>query len=157
MKFSKSLIKGIIIGAIMVLTAAGYHYFTIVYNTSDVAHKAVSYRLKFLCEGIYQYRAATGHWPAKVADLARTPMALTMRGWDDDIYSGRVVVLWPHDWPPNSKDNANKILAYYTAGLISEFGKQWVCWGDLRTEYLPSEKLKTILDAAGAQALKQKN
>jgi len=99
----------------------------------------------FLCEGIYGYRAARGHWPAKVADLAGTPMALTMRGWDDDIVSGRVVVLWPQDWPPSPRDNGGKILAYYTAGLISEFGKQWVCWGDLRTEYLPTEKLQAAL------------
>jgi len=145
MKFSKNLIKSIIIGALLVLIALGYHFFTITYNTTDIAHKAVSYRLKFLCEGIYQYRAATGSWPAKVADLAGTPMALTMRRWDDDIYSGRVVVVWPQDWPPSPKDNADKLLAYYTAGLISDFGRQWVCWGDLRTEYLPTENLQAAL------------
>ncbi len=73
-------------------------------------------------------------------------MALQMRGWDDDIYSGRVVVLWPRDWPPNPRNNPDKILAYYTAGTISGYGKQWVCWGDLRTEYLPTEKLQTIIE-----------
>jgi hypothetical protein len=44
-----------------------------------------------------------------------------------------------------SRDNADKILAYYNAGLISKFGKQWVCWGDLHTEYLPSQRLQALL------------
>ena len=144
MKFSRSLIKSIILSACVVLFAFG----VFIYNSTDISHQAVSDRLKFLCEGIYQYRTATGSWPARVADLAGTPMALTMRYWDDDIYSGRVVVLWPQDWPPNPKDNADKILAYYTAGLISEFGRQWVCWGDLRTEYLSTMKLQASLKKA---------
>ncbi len=76
-------------------------------------------------------------------------MALTMRGWDDDISSGRVIVLWPKDWPPNPKNSADKILAYYNAGLISEFGRQWACWGDLHTEYMPTEKLQTTLKKQG--------
>ena len=148
MNLSRKQIFLIIIVAgvgLMVWRIFNYHSTGLVIDCVDVAHEAVSFRLKFLCEGIYQYRAATGSWPTKAADLAGTPMALTMRGWDDDIYSGRVVVLWPQDWPPNPKDNADKILAYYTAGLISEFGKQWVCWGDLRTEYLPTEKLQAVL------------
>jgi hypothetical protein len=148
MKFPR-IIKTILIGAgvvIIALAVLNYKARNIAHlPISDVAHQAVSYRLKFLCEGIYQYRAATAHWPAKAADLAGTPMALQMRYWDDDIYSGRVVVLWPRDWPANPRDNTGKILAYYNAGLISEFGKQWVCWGDLRTEYLPTEKLQNLL------------
>ncbi len=140
-KFSRNLIKGTLAGAAAVVVA----FAVFVYNSTDISHQALSYRLKFLCEGIYQFRAATGHWPIKTADLAGTPMALTMRYWDDDINSGRVVVVWPQDWPPNPRDNAGKILAYYTAGLISDFGKQWVCWGDLRTEYLPTERLQTLL------------
>ncbi len=148
LKFLKSP-KGIAILIVVLLAAASYSLrytrFFLYMPISDIAHKAVSFRLKFLCEGIYQYRAATGHWPAKAADLAGTPMALQLGYWEDDIHSGRVVVLWPQNWPPNPWDNAGKILAYYTAGTISQYGKQWVCWGDLRTEYLPTEKLQAIL------------
>ncbi len=129
---SRRLIKGIIISAgVLLLASVIFLYNTIgfIYNTGDISHQAVSYRLKFLCEGVYQYRWAIGRWPAKAADLAETPMALQMRFWEDDIQSGRVVVVWPRDWPPNPLDNRDRILAYYTAGLISKFGKQWVCWG----------------------------
>ena len=140
-KSSRSLIRSIIIAAVVVLIAFG----VFIYNATDISHQAVSIRLKLLCEGIYEYRAATGHWPAQTADLAGTAMAARMRFWDDDIRSGRVVVLWPQGWPPNPQDNADKILAYYNKGLISEFGKQWVCWGDLRTEYVSTEKLQALL------------
>ena len=50
----------------------------------------------------------------------------------------------PSDWKPNPQDNADRILAYYNAGLISKVGN-WVLWGDLRTEYLRTEKLQALL------------
>ena len=77
------------------------------------------------------------------AAVAGTPLAMQLRYWDDDILRGRVVVVWPRDFKPNPRDNAHRLLAYYAAGLISKFGRQWVCWGDLRTEHLSSANLQT--------------
>ena len=58
---------------------------------------------------------------------------------------------WPRNWKSNPKDNSTHVLAYYTAGLISEVGRNWVLWGDLRTEYLSKDRLKAALTA---QAMK---
>ena len=157
MKVSINLIKRLIIGAGGLLIIIGVYFFNLMYNTADVSHQGVSYRLGALCAGIYEYHEATGQWPGKVADLAGTPMAACLRYWQDDILSGRVVVLWPRDWQSNPKDNADKILAYYTGGLISEFGKQWVCWGDLRTEYLSTDKLQVSLKATETDPPTTKN
>ena len=66
MKFSRTLIKSIIFSAGAVFIAVCIF----IYNATDISHQAISCRLRFLCEGIYQYRTATGSWPAKAADLA---------------------------------------------------------------------------------------
>ncbi len=130
-------------GGVVLLAVAIY-----LYNTMDISSQAVRYRLEALGASIYEYHTATGQWPDQAADLAGTSMAVRMRYWQDDIQSGRVVVLWPHNLKPNPRDNADRVLAYFTGGLISKFGRQWVCWGDLRTEYLPTEKLQGILKTA---------
>ncbi len=133
-------LKKILISAGVVLVLVGFY----IYNTMDVSSQAVRYRLGALCESFYEYHAATGQWPAKSGDLAGTSMAVRLRYWQDDIQTGRVVVLWPQNLKPNPEDNADRILAYYNGGLISTLGN-WVCWGDLRTEYLSTNKLDAIL------------
>lgn len=145
-------IKKIIISAGALLIFAGVY----IYSTADVASQAIRFRLKILGESIYEYHAATGHWPGQAEDLARTSMAVQMRFWQEDIQSGGVVVIWPQNLKPNLKDNADRILAYYRGGLISSLGN-WVCWGDLRTEYLPAEKLQAALQATRTEPLITKN
>jgi hypothetical protein len=139
-KFPGSLLKRTIVGALVLLAAAGVY----LYNTMDISSQAVRYRLEALGASIYEYQAAAGHWPDKAADLAGTSMAMRLRYWQDDIKTGRVVVLWPQNLKPHPQDNADRILAYYNRGLISTLGN-WVCWGDLRTEYLRTEKLQAVL------------
>ena len=121
------------------------------YNSIDISNQTISYRLKVLGAGIYEYYSVTGQWPASAADLAKTSMALQLRYWEDDLQTGRVVVLWPRNLKPNPLDNGSRILAYFNGGLISTFGN-WVCWGDSRTEYLPTEKLQTILKSANSES-----
>jgi len=135
--------KKIIIGAGALLIFIGVY----IYNTMDVSSQAIRYRLGALGASIYECQAATGHWLGKAEDLAGTSMAVRLRYWQDDLQSGRVVVLWPHNLKPNPKDNRDRILSYFTGGLISTLGN-WVCWGDLRTEYLSTEKLQALLKLA---------
>jgi hypothetical protein len=119
-----------------------------IYNMADLASQAIKYQLSTLGSSIYEYQRATGQWPRSTGDLAKTSIALQMNHWQDDLQSGKLVVVWPKDLSPNPKDNADYILAYFTGGLISRFGWQWVCWGDLHLEYLPTEKLQAALKSA---------
>lgn len=124
------------------------------YNSIDIASDAIRFRLQALGAGIYEYRALKGHWPAKADDLTITSMAVRLRFWQEEIQSGRVVVVWPRDWKPHPPDNRDRILAYYDSGLLSKFGRKYVCWGDLRTEYLSTAKLEAALTAANVSAAK---
>jgi hypothetical protein len=42
---------------------------------------------------------------------------------------------------PDPQDSADLIPAYHNSGLLAWFGRQWVCWGDLRTEYITTRQL----------------
>lgn len=139
-----NLKKGMLLGAGVVLISLGFF----IYNTMDISSLAICYQLGVYGTSIYEYQAANGHWPESAADLARTSISARFRHWQDELRSGRVVVVWPHNLKSNPRDNGNRILAYFTGGLISKFGRNWVLWGDLRTEYLPTEKLQAALQAA---------
>lgn len=65
--------------------------------------------------------------------------------------SGTNVVGWHDDLKPNPADNANIILAYHNRGLLAWMGRQWVCWGDLRTEYVRSRDLRTKLQTKATE------
>ena len=136
--------KGILLGAGLGLLVLGIF----IYNTTDLASQAIRYQLGVYGTSIYEYRVATGRWPESAADLARTSIPGRFRHWQDELLSGTVVVIWPHNMEPNPRDNGHRILAYFNGGLIARFGRKWVLWGDLRTEYLPNDKLTTALQAA---------
>ena len=36
-------------------------------------------------------------------------------------------------------------MGHIDKGLIAEGGHKWVCWGDLRTEYLKTDDLRAYL------------
>lgn len=57
------------------------------------------------------------------------------------------VIVWHDDLKATPSENANVILAYHNKGLLTWVGRQWVCWGDLRTEYIPSRELAVKLHA----------
>jgi hypothetical protein len=64
------------------------------------------------------------------------------------IENGSVAVVWRSDLKPDPKDNASLVMTYNNAGLLSKLGRVWVCWGDLRTEYVREEELRAKLPAA---------
>jgi hypothetical protein len=136
-----NLKKNILLGAGFVLLILGIF----IYNTTDLASQAIRYQLGVLGGCIYEFQAANGHRPVSPAHLARTSISARYRYRQEELHSGRVVVIWPHDLKPGPRDNGHRILAYVTGGLISWFGRNWVLWGDLRTEYLSAEKLKAAL------------
>ena len=68
-----------------------------------------------------------------------------MRYWKEDLETGRMVVIWREDLKPDPKENAGLVLLYYNKGLFSLLGRNWVCWGDLRTEYIKSSELRAKL------------
>ena len=140
-------LKKIKIGVGALLLVLGFF----IYNITDDFIRAICYRLEVFGAGVYEYHALTGQWPDKAGDLAVTPMAARLRYWQDDLQSGRFVVVWPHDFKPNPKDNADRILVYHNAGLFLKFGIQWVCWGDLTSDYLTTAKLQAALKKEGRE------
>ena len=66
------------------------------------------------------------------------------------IENGSVAVVWRSDLKPDPKDNASLVMTYNNAGLFSKLGRVWVCWGDLRTDYVREEELRAKLPASGS-------
>lgn len=147
MNLSGRATRKIIVGAGVLLVAL----VAFAYNSIDIASQTIRFRLEALGASIYEYRGLTGRWPARADDLSGTSMALRLRYWQEDIQTGRVVVVWPRDWKTHPPDNRDRILAYHTSGLLANFGWQWVCWGDLRTEYLLTKKLQAALKSASSR------
>jgi hypothetical protein len=111
----------------------------------DVAHESIRREIALLGSSIYEYHARTGHWPSRPEELAETSLALQSPHWKMLVDIGTNVVVWHEDLKPNPADNANVILAYHNRGLLAHTGRQWVCWGDLRTEYIPTRELRERL------------
>jgi hypothetical protein len=61
------------------------------------------------------------------------------------LEEGLDVIVWHQTLKHDPKNNAGYILAYLNKGLISELGRTWVCWGDLRTEYIKTDDLRAYL------------
>ncbi|HWZ30121.1 MAG TPA: hypothetical protein VNX18_02250 [Bryobacteraceae bacterium] len=110
------------------------------FDHTSVAHLAIQYWLKALGSGVYEYHAKTGRWPAAIDDLAETSLPVTFPLWRETAKN--VVFLWRNDLKDDSKDNGGVLLAYYNAGLFAKLGRVWVCWGDLRTEYMLERDLR---------------
>jgi hypothetical protein len=119
-------------------------------SLSNVAHESARYHLKLTGSSIYEYHAQTGQWPTQNGDLSSTSLPTVSPHWRYLLDEGLIVIVWDQTLKADPEDNADRILAYYNKGLISEQGRSWVCWGDLRTEYIKTEDLKTYLS-------KQKN
>ena len=74
---------------------------------------------------IYEYRAATGKWPASVDDLAQTALA---RQSPHYWRQAAAVILWPSkDMKPSPQENAQVLLAHYKDDLFNQLGRVWVC------------------------------
>ena len=110
------------------------------FNHDSIPHQAIRLHLRLVCAGIYEYHSKTGRWPTRFDDLAETSLAQKVPNWRM-VEPQTIVVLWRDDLKPDPKDNAAVILAYYNKGLFSRLGRMWVCWGDLRTEYLKADEI----------------
>jgi len=136
-----------------ILATAGLFLIALLYgllgpgSLLDVAHQTIRLHLRFIGASIYEYHAKTGHWPARVEDLAETSLPRQSPYWKAMIDGGANVVVWHDDLQPNPRDNARVILAYHNRGLLASLGRHWVCWGDLRTEYIKDDQLRASLQA----------
>jgi len=112
----------------------------------ETAHEATRLHLKFLGSGIYEYRARTGSWPTRNEDLAKSSLPQESPYWRQMLDDEVNVIVWHKALKPDPRDNADQILAYHNKGLIATSGRSWVCWGDLRTEYIKTEDLRAYLN-----------
>ena len=115
-------------------------------GVSDVAHESTRLHLGFYGSSIYEYQAATGNWPTQIGDLAMTSLPAKSPYWKTMLDDEVDVIVWHKTLKPVPKDNAGHILAYHNKGLIAERGQSWVCWGDLRNEYIKTEDLRAYLN-----------
>ncbi len=129
-------------GAVAIVLAVMLSPFS---GVSEVANEAVRYQLNLTGSSIYEYHALRGQWPTQNADLARTSLPIRFPYWRYLLDEELIVIVWHKTLKPKPQDNADHILAYYNKGLISERGRSWVCWGDLRTEYIKTEELRAYL------------
>jgi hypothetical protein len=116
-------------------------------NRSDVAHQSIQTWLPSYGVGVYKYHSDTGQWPSQTADFTRTLLPQRFRHWRELVDDQTIVIVWHKDLKPDPRANAGRILAYHNKGLYARLGRVWVCWGDLRTEYIKLEDLRAHLEA----------
>jgi hypothetical protein len=131
--------------AIIVVGAACVAVVQTYYGVTDAASESVRYTLKSIGQSIYGYHAQTGQWPSNPDDLNRTTLLLRLRYWRVVVDNRSVVIAWRHDLNADPAANAGKLLLYHNRGLLAMMGRHWVCWGDLRTEYVTDRQLKQAL------------
>ena len=133
-----------ILAAVGVVALVFWHYF----SRHSIPHEAIRLHLKLTASSIYEFHTGTGRWPTSADDLASTSLPQRSPYWRTLIENGSVAVVWRSDLKPDPKDNASLVMTYSNAGLFSKLGWVWVCWGDLRTEYVREEELRAKLPAA---------
>jgi hypothetical protein len=118
-----------------VCLAVGAWIALFVYHTTDIANSSTQLHLQLLGSSVYEYHSNTGKWPTCIDDLAQTSVAQS-RYWKWALENEVVVMVWPKGLSQDPEDNGHVVLAYHNKGLLAELGRVWVCWGDLRTEYV---------------------
>lgn len=136
-------------GIVALLIKIAWDYF----SYHSVPHEAIRLHLRLTASSIYEFHNATGRWPTAADDLASTSLAQISPYWKSLIESGTVAIVWRSDLKPDPKDNAALVLTYNNAGLFSKLGRVWVCWGDLRTEYVKVEDLRGRLPGSQSNRL----
>jgi hypothetical protein len=131
------------IAVIVVIAVGVYNYVGIV----DMSDLSIQIWLRLYASSIYEYHTKTGRWPTRTEDLAETSLPQQTPHWREVLDIEADVIVWPKDLNPDPKDNAGVILVYQNKGLYAELGHNWVCWGDLRTEYITTEELHAHLQA----------
>jgi hypothetical protein len=129
------------LGAVAIILLAALRF----YSLSDPSSKSIQLHLRLLGSSIYEYHDKWGHWPARAEDLAQTYLPARSPYWKAMLDSGTNVIVWHDDLEPDPSEHANVILVYHNRRLLARTGRQWVCWGDLRTSYIPSKELRAKL------------
>jgi hypothetical protein len=97
-------------------------------------------QLKLFGSAMYEYHSQTGRWPTTVDDFAKTSLPAQSRVWRQTANS--IVFLWPRELNPDPRQNGSVLFAYWRRGLFNRFGRVWVCWGDLTTKRIKSDRLR---------------
>jgi hypothetical protein len=131
----------IALGIVAIVIRIAWDYF----DRESIPHESIRLHLQLTASSIYEFHQTAGRWPAKIDDLALTSLPLRSPYWRTLIENGSVAIAWRSDLKPNPKDNAALVMTYNNVGLFSKLGRVWVCWGDLRTEYVKEEELRAKL------------
>jgi hypothetical protein len=114
-------------------------------DVTDIAHESTQLHLRLTASSMYEYHSRTGQWPTQIEDLAKTSLPQRSPYWRQMLAEEVNVIVWHKSLKPDPRANAGHILVYHNKGLIATRGRSWVCWGDLRTEYIPTEDLRAYL------------
>jgi hypothetical protein len=112
------------------------------FDENSVAHESMQFQLKMFGSAIYEYHTANGRWPSGLDDLEQTSLADHNPMWRPTAET--FVFLWPQNLSMNPRDNADVVLAYDPSGWFNRMGRQWVLWGDLRTEHMRERDLRLL-------------
>ena len=121
------------------------------FDRGSIPHESIRLHLQLTASSIYEFHQTAGRWPANIDDLASTSLPLKSPYWRSLIENGSVAVVWRSDLKPDPKDNAALVMTYNNTGLFSKLGRVWICWGDLRTEFVKDEELHAKLSDAAAR------
>jgi hypothetical protein len=133
------------LGVAVFLIRIGWDYF----SYHSIPHESIRLHLKLTASSIYEFHNAAGRWPTAIDDLASTSLPRVSPYWRTLIENGSVAIVWRSDLKPDPRDNAALVMTYYNnSGLFSKLGRVWVCWGDLRTEYVKEEELRAKLPSS---------
>ena len=128
-------------GVVAIVISIAWDYF----NYDSIPHEAIRLHLKLTAASIYEFHNTAGRWPTSADDLALTSLPQRSPYWRTLIENGSVAIVWRGDLKPEPKDNAGLLMTYNNIDLFSKLGRVWVCWGDLRTEYVKEEELRAKL------------
>jgi hypothetical protein len=127
------------IAAALAIAALAFGFAWDYLDRDSIPHQSIQYALKEFGQAIYQYHQKTGAWPQRCEDFAGTELPQALRYWRQ---MATVMVIVPHaELKDDPMENRTAVIAYYRGGLYSKMGRVWVCWGDLRTEYVTVEEL----------------
>ena len=129
------------LGVVAIVITIVWDYF----SRDSIPHETIRLHLRLTASSIYEFHKAAGRWPTSADDLALTSLPHVSPYWRTLIKNGFVTVVWRNDLKPDPKDNAGLVMTYNNVGLFSKLGRVWVCWGDLRTEYVKEEELRATV------------
>lgn len=124
MRRNLKIIAGILIFIVLCFISLG-----------SIGLRGLELHMQAIVASMYEFHDLHGRWPQSTQELATTSLTKDFPHALETIDNGAIAVNWPKDLPARRADNADKILAYHNAGVLTWFGS-YVCHGDLSTEYV---------------------